>query len=191
MVRDQVSRVDGERAAVHFLRKRVDIFEQCEPLHCQHEQRVFSRRPLTGIESVLPGHYHNSTRVQGAPLRKCHDQGKSQWVPCNGNDDFPVSDRMSRPFRWYFSRSKPDLLMIRRQVKPRLASPRETSRLIADPLNCTFRLNVIFHFFLTNFDFSLYTNKLKENFSGDNYWEYLLYGMQCSSKCSTAQVLGC
>jgi hypothetical protein len=37
--------------------------------------------------------------------------------------------------------------------------------LIADPLNCTLRLNVIFHFFLTNFDFSLYTNKLKENLS--------------------------
>jgi hypothetical protein len=36
--------------------------------------------------------------------------------------------------------------------------------LIADPLNYTLRLNVIFHFFLTNFDFSLYTNKLKENF---------------------------
>jgi hypothetical protein len=42
---------------------------------------------------------------------------------------------------------------------------RETSRLIADPLNCTLRLNVIFHFFLTNLDFSLYTNKLKETFS--------------------------
>jgi hypothetical protein len=22
--------------------------------------------------------------VKGAPLRKCHDQGKSQWIPCNG-----------------------------------------------------------------------------------------------------------
>jgi hypothetical protein len=32
--------------------------------------------------------------------------------------------------------------------------------LIADPLNCTLRRNNIFHFFLTNFDFSLYINKL-------------------------------
>jgi hypothetical protein len=38
MVRDQVRRVYGERAAVHFLRKKFDTFEQCEPLHCQHEQ---------------------------------------------------------------------------------------------------------------------------------------------------------
>jgi hypothetical protein len=22
--------------------------------------------------------------VKGAPLKKCHDQGKSQWIPCNG-----------------------------------------------------------------------------------------------------------
>jgi hypothetical protein len=22
--------------------------------------------------------------VKGAPLRKCRDQGKSQWIPCNG-----------------------------------------------------------------------------------------------------------
>jgi hypothetical protein len=36
--------------------------------------------------------------------------------------------------------------------------------LIADPVNCTLRLNVIFHFFLTNLDLSLYTNRLKENF---------------------------
>jgi hypothetical protein len=54
--------VDGKRAAVHFLRKKFDIFKQCEPLHCQHEQRVFSRRPLAEIESVLQGYYHNSTR---------------------------------------------------------------------------------------------------------------------------------
>jgi hypothetical protein len=62
MVPDQVSRVDGERAAVHFLRKVFHIFEQCEPLHCQHEQRVFSLRPLAGIESVLQRYYHNNTR---------------------------------------------------------------------------------------------------------------------------------
>jgi hypothetical protein len=40
MVRDQLSRVDGERATVHFLRKKFDIFEQCETLHYRHEQRV-------------------------------------------------------------------------------------------------------------------------------------------------------
>jgi hypothetical protein len=66
----------------------------------------------------------------------------------------------------------------------RVVSLRETSRLIADPLNCTLRLRVILHFFLTNFGFSLYTNKLKENLFGDNYWECPLYGIQCSSKCS-------
>jgi hypothetical protein len=49
--------------------------------------------------------------------------------------------------------------------EPRVASSRETSRLIADPLNCMLRLNIILHFFLTNLDFSLYTHKLKENFS--------------------------
>jgi hypothetical protein len=27
--------------------------------------------------------------VKGAPLRNCHDQGKSQWIPRNGNHDFP------------------------------------------------------------------------------------------------------
>jgi hypothetical protein len=41
--------------------------------------------------------------------------------------------------------------------------------LIAGPLNCMFRLKVIFLFSLTNFDFSLYANKLKEIFFGDNY----------------------
>jgi hypothetical protein len=50
------------------------------------------------------------------------------------------------------------------RLRPRVVSSRETSRLIADTLNCTWRLNVIFHFFLINFDFSLYTKKLKENF---------------------------
>jgi hypothetical protein len=48
---------------------------------------------------------------------------------------------------------------------PRVASSREMSRLIAGPLTCTLRPNVIFHFFVTNFAFSLFTNKLKENFS--------------------------
>jgi hypothetical protein len=62
MVRDQVSRVNGERAAVHFLRKKFDIFEQCEPVHCQYEQRIFSRCPLAGAESVLQGYYHDGTR---------------------------------------------------------------------------------------------------------------------------------
>jgi hypothetical protein len=33
MMRNQVSRVEGERAAVHFLRENLDSFEQCEPLH--------------------------------------------------------------------------------------------------------------------------------------------------------------
>jgi hypothetical protein len=78
-----------------------------------------------------------------------------------------------------------------RWLGSRAASSRETSRLIADPLNYMLRLNVIFLFFLTNFDFSLYTNKLKENFFGDDYWDCPLYGMQCSPKCSTAQVLWC
>jgi hypothetical protein len=55
-------------------------------------------------------------------------------------------DRMSSPFRRYFSRSKPYLLMVCREVERRVASSRETSRLIADSLNCTLRLNVIFHF---------------------------------------------
>jgi hypothetical protein len=85
-------------------------------------------------------------------------------IPCNGNHDFPVLDRMPRPFRQWCSRSKPDLLMVRRSVGPRVASSRETSRLIVDQLNYTLSLNVTFHFFLTNFDFSRYTNKLKENF---------------------------
>jgi hypothetical protein len=40
----------------------LDIFEQCEPLHCQHERRVFSRRPLAEIELVLQGYYHDRTR---------------------------------------------------------------------------------------------------------------------------------
>jgi hypothetical protein len=51
MVRDHMSRVDGERPAVHFLRKTFDIFEQCEPMYCQREQQIFSRRPLAGVES--------------------------------------------------------------------------------------------------------------------------------------------
>jgi hypothetical protein len=54
-----VSRLDGERGAVHFLCKKFDVFEQ---LHCQHEQRVFSRRPLTGVELVLQGYYRDSTK---------------------------------------------------------------------------------------------------------------------------------
>jgi hypothetical protein len=62
MVREQVNRVDGERAAVHFLRKKFDIFEKCESLHCQHEQRVFSHRSLARIESIMQGYYHDSTR---------------------------------------------------------------------------------------------------------------------------------
>jgi hypothetical protein len=41
MVQDQMSRVDEEQAAVHFLRKKFDIFEQRESLHYQHEQRIF------------------------------------------------------------------------------------------------------------------------------------------------------
>jgi hypothetical protein len=32
-------------------------------------------------------------------------------------------------------------------------------------LNCALRLDVIFRFFITNFDYYLYTNKLKEKFS--------------------------
>jgi hypothetical protein len=37
--------------------------------------------------------------AKDAPLRKYHDQGKSQWIPCNGTHDFPVLDRMPRSFR--------------------------------------------------------------------------------------------
>jgi hypothetical protein len=62
MVRDQVSRMDGERAAVHFPCRKFDIFDQCEPLHCLHEQRVFSRRLLAGVELVLQGYDHDNTR---------------------------------------------------------------------------------------------------------------------------------
>jgi hypothetical protein len=37
------------------------------------------------------------------PLMKYHDQRKSQWIRCNINHDFPVLDRMPRPFRQCFS----------------------------------------------------------------------------------------
>jgi hypothetical protein len=84
MVRDQVSRVDGERTAVHFLHTKFDIFEQCEPLHCQHEQRVFSRRPLAGVKSVLQGYYHDSTRrercaPEGVPRSREIPMDSMQW----------------------------------------------------------------------------------------------------------------
>jgi hypothetical protein len=71
---------------------------------------------------------------------------------------------------------------------PRVASSGETSRLIAGPLNCMLRLNVILHF-SSQISIFLSTSTLKENLFGDNYWECLFSGMQCSSKCSTAQVL--
>jgi hypothetical protein len=61
MVRDQVSMVDEGRAAVHFLCKTFNIFEQCEPLHCQHEQRISSHRPLAGVKSALQRYYHDNT----------------------------------------------------------------------------------------------------------------------------------
>jgi hypothetical protein len=54
--------------------------------------------------------------VKGVPLRKYQDQGKFQWIPCNGNDGFPVLGHMPRPFRRCFSRSKPDLLMVSCEV---------------------------------------------------------------------------
>jgi hypothetical protein len=52
MMPGQVSRVDGKRATVHFLSRKFDIFDQCEPLHCEHEQGVFSRRSLAGVDSA-------------------------------------------------------------------------------------------------------------------------------------------
>jgi hypothetical protein len=180
--------VDWERAAVHHLRKSstflssvsfciVSMNNEFSPVVLWLELSQWCNDIIT----IILG-------VKGVPLRRWHDQRKSQWIQCNANHDFPVPDRMHRPFRRCFSRSKPDLLMVR-CYESRVASSRKTSRLIADPLNCLLRLNLIFLFSFTNFDFSLYTNKLKENFLGDNYWECILYGMQCSSKCSTAQVL--
>jgi hypothetical protein len=62
MVQDEMNTMDGERAAVYFLRKKFDIFEPCESLHCQHEQRAFTRCQLTGFESVLQGYHHDSIR---------------------------------------------------------------------------------------------------------------------------------
>jgi hypothetical protein len=106
--------------------------------------------------------------IIGAPLRKCHDQVKSPWIPCNGNHDLGLGSYAS-PFQAVFlqveARSVHDPSLGCRWLRPRFASSRETSRLIANPLNCTLRLYVIFLLFLTSFDFSLYTNKLKENFS--------------------------
>jgi hypothetical protein len=52
--------------------------------------------------------------VNGTPLSKCYNQGKFRWILCNGNHDFPVLNRMPRPFRRCFSTSKPDLFIVRR-----------------------------------------------------------------------------
>jgi hypothetical protein len=156
MVRDQGSRVDGERAAVHFLRKNSTFLSSVSPCIVSMNNE-FSLLVLwlelsqccKDIITIVLG-------VKDEPLRKCHDQGKSQWIPCNGNHDVPVLDYMPRPFRGCFSRSKPDLLMVRRSVEPRVGSSRETSRLIADPLKGTLRLNVIF-FFSSQISIFLYT----------------------------------
>jgi hypothetical protein len=85
MVRDQVSRVDGERAAVHFLCKKFGILISVSPCIVSMNNE-FSPVVLwlelsqccADIIAIVLG-------VKGAPLRKCHDQGKSQWTPCNGS----------------------------------------------------------------------------------------------------------
>jgi hypothetical protein len=114
MVRGQMSRVDGERAAVHFLRTEFDILRSVSPC-IVGVNNDFSPVVLwlelgqccKDIITLVLG-------IEDAPLRKCHDQEKSQWIPCSGNHDFPVLDRGPRPFMRCFSRSKPDLLMVRR-----------------------------------------------------------------------------
>jgi hypothetical protein len=78
MVRGQMSRMDGERGTVHFLRKKFDIFEQCEPLHCQHEQRVFSGRLWLELSQCCKDIIRTVLGVKGAHIRMFHDQGKSQ-----------------------------------------------------------------------------------------------------------------
>jgi hypothetical protein len=74
MARDQVSRVDGERAAVRFLCKEFDIFSSCvvstnnnfSPVNLWLELSQCCKDIIT----IVLG-------VKGAPLRKRHDQGKS------------------------------------------------------------------------------------------------------------------
>jgi hypothetical protein len=70
-----VNGVDGERAAVHFLRKKFDIFEQCAGLRCQHEQRVFSRRPLAGAESSFPESFSKYLNKINNISLNIHSQG--------------------------------------------------------------------------------------------------------------------
>jgi hypothetical protein len=111
-----MSRVDGERAAVHFLRTKFDILRSVSSCIVSMNNDFSPVVLWLELGKCCKDIITLVLGVKGAPHRKCHNQGKSQWILCNGDHDFPVLDRRPRPFRRCFSRSKPDLLMVRRSV---------------------------------------------------------------------------
>jgi hypothetical protein len=58
--------------------------------------------------------------IKRSALWEGFDETKSQWIPYNFPNHFLVLGRVSRPFRQFPFWSKPDLLMIRGKIEPRL-----------------------------------------------------------------------
>jgi hypothetical protein len=85
MVRDQVNRVDGERAAVHFLLKMFDILNSVSPFIVSMNNEFSPVVLWLALSQSYKDVIMIVLGVECAPLRKCHDQGKSQWIPYNGS----------------------------------------------------------------------------------------------------------
>jgi hypothetical protein len=84
MVRYQMSGVDEERAAVHFLRKSSTFLSSVSPrivsMNNEFSPVVLWLELSQGFKDIIT----IVLGVKDGPLRKCQDQGKSQWIPCNG-----------------------------------------------------------------------------------------------------------
>jgi hypothetical protein len=77
MVRDQVSRVDGERAAVHLLSKKFDILSSMSPCIVSMNNEFSPVVIWLELSQCCEDIIAIVLGVKGAPLRKCHGQGKS------------------------------------------------------------------------------------------------------------------
>jgi hypothetical protein len=58
--------------------------------------------------------------IKTSASRKCVEQVKSQWIPCDCEHHFSAFNYIPWPFGWLFVWAEPDMLMICRKVKPQL-----------------------------------------------------------------------
>jgi hypothetical protein len=73
-----MSRVDRERAEVHFLRKKFTFLSNVSPCIVSMNDELASVVLWLKLSQCCKDIITIVLGVKGTPLRKCHDQGKSQ-----------------------------------------------------------------------------------------------------------------